>query len=58
MINNKKNKHFQFPFFALLFIMLLKTHINVPFQFKTQPDLLKIVKKSQPNIKDNILESK
>ena len=38
--------------------MLLKTDIDVPFQFKTQLDLLKIVKKSQPNIKDNILVSK
>ena len=30
---------------ALLFIMLVKTHIGVPFQWKTPSDLLKIAKK-------------
>ena len=43
---------------ALLFIMVVKTHIDVPFQRKTPSDLLKIAKNSQLNVINYILVSK
>ena len=47
MINkNKTSIHSSLSLsWALLFIMLVKTHIGVPLQWKTPSDLLKIAKK-------------
>ena len=47
MINKNKTsiRSFLSLSWTLLFIMLVKTHIGIPFQWKTQSDLLKIAKK-------------
>ena len=43
---------------ALLFIVLEKTYIDVPFQWKTPSELMKMRKNPSLNIIDNILVSK
>ena len=44
MINKKTNKQPQFSIFEL-FIKLVKTHIDNPFQWKPSSDLQKMAKK-------------
>ena len=56
--NKTSSRSSLFLSWALLFIVLVKTHIDNPFQWKPLSDLLKTVKNPQLNIIDNILVTK
>ena len=60
MINkNKKNSRgYLSLIWAIMFIMLLKTHFDNPFQWKPPSDLLKIVKRFPVEYNRQILVSK